>query len=67
MTRHRDWSKKLEKYVYSMSWDLVPKLVVANIITIGVIYLVFKHSEVVIDRQILNFNKTRTVFRVNFY
>ena len=50
-----------------MTWDSVPKIVTANLITLGILCVIIVHSEVIINRKIIGFNQTQTVYRLTLF
>ncbi len=50
-----------------MTWDSVPKIVTANLITLGILCIILVHSELIINRKVVGFNQAQTVYRITLF
>jgi len=50
-----------------MSWNIVPKLITANLLTLSIICIILVNSELVVDRKITGFNQAQTVYRIKLF
>ena len=50
-----------------MSWESVPKIVTANLITLGIVCIILVHSELIINRKMIGFNQAQTEYRIKLF